>query len=173
MLSIVIAPDLVSLIAESEGNSYEGAVLPFQIYNMIVLLRVTHYGSILQAFGDTKGVMYMSINLIIANIILSVPFTMMWGITGTAISTFIANFYNWIVVLRRIGGHLELPPHKVLPFPFYLKVLSLSRSSGDPACSSRFYIFSEEQVVGGLGPEYCGLPDLVCGRGYAHQFNYQ
>jgi O-antigen/teichoic acid export membrane protein len=150
VLSIVIAPDLVSLIAESEGNSYEGAVLPFQIYNMIVLLRVTHYGSILQAFGDTKGVMYMSINLIVANIILSVPFTMMWGIVGTALSTFIANLYNWIVILRRIGGHLELPFHKVLPFPFYLKVLSLSGVLGIPVWYSRFYFFNEEQVLGGL-----------------------
>lgn len=151
VLSIVIAPDLVSLIAESEGTSYAGAVLPFQIYNMIVLLRVTHYGSILQAFGDTKGVMYLSINLVVANIILSVPFTMLWGITGTALSTLLANVYNWYIMLRRIGGHMELPPHKVLPFPYYLRVLVLSVIIGIPVWYSRFYFFGEEQTLAGLG----------------------
>jgi O-antigen/teichoic acid export membrane protein len=150
ILSIIIAPDLISLIAESEGTSYEAAVVPFQIYNMIVLLRVTHYGSILQAFGDTKGVMYLSINLVIANIILSVPFTMLWGITGTALSTLIANLYNWYIMLRRIGGHMELPPHKVLPFPFYLRVLVLSVIVGIPIWFSRFQLFGEEQIIGGL-----------------------
>lgn len=151
ILSIVIAPDLISLIAESEGNSYENAVLPFQIYNMIVLIRVTHYGSILQAFGDTKGVMYLSINLVVANIILSVPFTLLWGITGTALSTLIANIYNWYITLRRIGGHMELPPHKVLPFPFYFRVLFISVAVGIPVWYSRFSFFGEEQILSGLG----------------------
>jgi O-antigen/teichoic acid export membrane protein len=150
ILSIVIAPDLISLIAESEGNSYENAVIPFQIYNLIILLRVTHYGSILQAFGDTKGVMYMSINLVIANIILSIPFTMFWGIIGTALSTLIANVYNWIWLLNRIGGHMELPAYKVLPFPFYLRVLGLSALIGVPVWMGRFYFVGEDQVIYGL-----------------------
>jgi O-antigen/teichoic acid export membrane protein len=150
IMTIVIAPDLVSLIAESEGTSYANAVIPFQIYNMIILVRVTHYGSILQAFGDTKGVMYLSINLVVANIILSVPLTMWLGITGTALATFIANIYNWYIMLRRIGGHMELPPHKVLPFPYYFSVLGLAAVTGAPVWFSRFYLFGEEQVLLGL-----------------------
>lgn len=150
VLSIVIAPDLISLIAESEGTSYQNAVIPFQIYNLIVLVRVTHYGSILQAFGDIKGVMYLSINLVVANIILSVPMTMMWGITGTALSTLIANLYNWYIMLRRIGGHMELPAYKVLPFPFYLRVLGLAILTAVPVWFSRFMLISDEKVVLGL-----------------------
>ncbi len=150
VMSIVIAPDLISLIAESEGISYANAVVPFQIYNLIILVRVTHYGSILQAFGDTKGVMYLSINLVMANIILSIPLTMWLGITGTALSTFIANIYNWYIMLRRIGGHMELPAHKVLPFPYYLSVLGLAAVTGVPVWFSRFYLFEEAQVLLGL-----------------------
>ncbi|REL33304.1 polysaccharide biosynthesis protein [Rhodohalobacter sp. SW132] len=151
ILSIVIAPDLVSLIAESEGTDYSNAVLPFQIYNLIVLMRVTHYGSILQAFGDTKGVFYVSLNLVAANIILSIPFTMIWGINGTATSTLIANFYNWFVVLRRIGGHMNLPVHKVLPFPFYFKVLGTSVLVAIPAWFARFTLFDPDMIIRGLG----------------------
>ena len=150
IMSIVIAPDLISLIAESEGEDYSNAVLPFQIYNLIVLMRITHYGSILQAFGDTKGVFYLSLNLVVANIALSIPFTIWFGITGTAAATFIANMYNWYITLRRIGGHMDLPAHKVLPFPFYLKVLGTSVLVAIPVWYSRSIFFNSESVVTGL-----------------------
>jgi O-antigen/teichoic acid export membrane protein len=83
--SIIIASDLIAIVAESEGTDYRNSVIPFQIFNLIVLLRVTNYGSILQAFGDTRGVFYLSLNLVLANLILSIPLTMMYGITGTAV----------------------------------------------------------------------------------------
>ena len=150
IMSIVIAPDLISLIAESEGEDYSNAVLPFQIYNLIVLMRITHYGSILQAFGDTKGVFYLSLNLVAANIALSIPFTIWFGITGTAAATFIANMYNWYITLRRIGGHMDLPAYKVLPFPFYLKVLGTSVLVAIPVWYSRNLFLNPESVVAGL-----------------------
>lgn len=150
IMSIAIASDLISIIAESEGTDYQDAVLPFQIYNLIVLMRVTHYGSILQAFGDTKGVFYLSLNLVVANIILSIPMTMWYGITGTAAATFLANMYNWYITLRRIGGHIELPAHKVLPFPFYLKVLAISLLAALPVWFVRVRWIAEEQAVFGL-----------------------
>lgn len=132
ILSIIIASDLIAIIAESEGTEYRNAVLPFQIYNLIVLLRITHYGSILQAFGDTKGVFYLSVNLFTANVILTIPMTIWFGIAGTAAATFIANFYNWWITLRRIGSHMDLPATRVLPFPFYLKLLGVSLAAAIP-----------------------------------------
>jgi len=137
ILSIILASDLISLIAESDDTDYRNSVIPFQIFNLIVLLRVTNYGSILQAFGDTKGVFYLSMNLVIANIILSVPLTMAYGIIGTASGTLIANFYNWIITLKRIGRHMELPARKVMPFPYYTKVLLTSVLTAIPVWYSR------------------------------------
>lgn len=150
IMSIIIASDLIAIIAESEGTDYRNAVLPFQIYNLIVLMRVTHYGSILQAFGDTKGVFYLSLNLVVANIILSIPFTIMFGITGTAAATLIANMYNWYITLKRIGGHMEIPARKVLPFPFYLKVLGISVLVAVPVWVGRYTLIADERVVIGL-----------------------
>ncbi|MEX0649221.1 MAG: oligosaccharide flippase family protein [Balneolaceae bacterium] len=151
ILSIIIAPDLITLIAESEGTDYQNAILPFQIYNLIVLMRVTHYGGILQAFGDTKGVFYVSMNLVVANIILSIPFTMLWGINGTALSTLIANMYNWYITLRRIGGHMDLPAYKVLPFPFYLRILGTSLLVALPVWLFRHHLIDLDSVIAGLG----------------------
>ncbi len=126
ILFTLLAPDLIRLLFETDQTSYANSVLPFQLYNLIVLIRVTHYGSILQAFGDTKGVLYFSINLLVANLLLSIPLTIYFGIVGTAAGTLIANLYNWLLLLGRIGRHMKLPFWKVLPFPFYGKVLLLS-----------------------------------------------
>jgi len=150
ILSIIVASDLIAIIAESEGTSYRNAVLPFQIYNLIVLVRVTHYGSILQAFGDTRGVFYLSINLVVANLILSIPLTMLYGINGTALGTLLANLYNWYITLRRIGVHMELPARKVLPFPYYLKVLGVSVLTAVPIWYGRDILISEANSVLGL-----------------------
>jgi len=148
--AIIAAPDLITLIAETDTTDYSNAVLPFQIFNLIVLLRVTNYGSILQAFGDTKGVLYLSMNLVAANIILSIPLTYYYGITGTALGTLIANTYNWVITLRRIGGHMELPATQVLPFGYYGRVLLLSSIITVPVWYCRFYFIDEENSTGGL-----------------------
>jgi len=150
VMVIVVAGDLISLLFESEGTSYEAAVLPFQIYNLIILIRITHYGSILQAFGDTKGVLLMSINLLAANLVLSIPMTYFFGIIGTALSTLIANIYNWYMILRRIGGHMDLPARKVLPFPFFFRVLGVSVLAGVIVWSVRHAWIGADQDILGL-----------------------
>jgi O-antigen/teichoic acid export membrane protein len=150
IVSIIIASDLISLIAETDDTDYRNSVAPFMIYNLIVLLRITNYGSILQAYGDTKGVFYLSLNLVAANIILSIPLTLMYGIIGTASGTFIANFYNWWITLRRISGHMGLPVSKVLPFPFYLKLIAIAGITALPVWYSRYFLFAEESVLIGL-----------------------
>lgn len=148
IMFVVTAYDFITVLF---GQEYEAAVIPFQIYSLIILMRVTYYGSILQAFGDTRGVLYMSMNLLIANIILSVPFTLLWGINGAAFSTLLANFYNWIVVLKRIGRHMEIPAHEVLPFPYYLRVLASAVAAGIPTWLIRYYLMADLPSMAGLG----------------------
>ena len=151
ILSIVIAPSLIPFAFETEGTNYTNAILPFQIYNMIILIRIAHYGSILQAFGDTKGILRLSISLVILNVVLSIPFTLWFGIAGTAGATLLANVINWMFLLKRIGGHLEVPFYKVLPMGYYLKVLLITGIIG----SALYYFslnfmagFSDLQIIG-------------------------
>jgi len=119
------------------------------------LIRVAHYSSILQAFDDSKGVLYLSLNLVIANIILSIPLTMLWGIKGTALSTLIANIYNWIMMLRRISGHLDLKIYQVLPFGYYFRVLGVATAVGFLVWWSRFTLFAANNTLIGLAWSIC------------------
>jgi O-antigen/teichoic acid export membrane protein len=115
--------DFITLVF---GANYEQAVLPFQIYSLTVLMRVTSYASILQAFGDTKGIMRMSVHLMFWKILLGILGTMYFGIIGTAASSVIAHYINWHAWLKRIGTHMELPWYRVLPFAAYGRILGLS-----------------------------------------------
>ena len=126
IISVVLAKEIIPILYETEGTDYARAVLPFQIYNLITLIRVAHYGSALQAFGDTKGILNLSISLLILNIIFSVPATYFFGITGTAAGTLAANIINWFFTLRKIGTHLDVPFYEVLPIKKYCKIVVLS-----------------------------------------------
>jgi O-antigen/teichoic acid export membrane protein len=127
---VVVAPQFISLLFESGDTNYQNAILPFQIYNLIILIRVAHFGGILQAFADTKGILKLSIQLVVLNMVLSIPFTLLFGIVGTATGTLLANIINWVFTVKRIGRHLEIKAKKVIPFFYYSKVLGLSITIG-------------------------------------------
>lgn len=132
-VSLIVLPLTLFFIAAGAefitilfGEGYREAVLPFQIYTLTVLIRVTNYGSILQAFGDTKGILRMSLNLMVLKIALGIAFTVWFGIIGTAVSSVLAHGINWLLYLRRIGGHMALPWHQVIPFPSYARILAVA-----------------------------------------------
>lgn len=127
VMFITVAEDFVTLLF---GENYIGAVVPFQIYSLILLQRVASYSSILQAHDDSKGVAKIAVLLLTANCILSVPFTKLWGIGGAAASTLTANAFVWIYILKRISKHLKISFFQVIPFKFYLSILMNSILSG-------------------------------------------
>jgi O-antigen/teichoic acid export membrane protein len=132
-VSLIVLPLTLFFIATGSefitilfGEGYREAVLPFQIYTLTVLIRVTNYGSILQAFGDTKGILRLSLNLMVLKIALGIAFTVWFGIIGTAVSSVLAHGLNWLLYLRRIGGHMALPWYEVIPFKSYARILGVS-----------------------------------------------
>lgn len=123
---ITFAPEWMVLLF---GEKMEAAAVPFRIYSLIILLRVTSYGSILQAFGDTKSVLRLSLSLLGLNVLFSVPATLYFGIIGTASAAVVANYVNLGFTLRMIGRHMGLPWHQVLPLKAYVRILALAVGS--------------------------------------------
>jgi len=127
ILFIVIAHEFIVVLF---GAANASAALPFQIYTVIILTRVAHYGSVLQAYGDTKGIVRLSVNLLLTNIILTIPMTYQWGIIGAVSGTLLANLLNWRITLGVIGKHMDLPWFRALPFHAYLRNLAVSLFAG-------------------------------------------
>ncbi len=143
IMCIVSAAEIIPLLYEAEGTDYSKAVLPFQIYNLIILIRVAHYGSALQAFGDTKGILHLSLSLLGLNILFSVPGTYFFGIVGTALGTLCANILNWYFTLKKIGSHLEISFYEVLPYKKYFKILGLSMLISVPVYFLRLFFVDQ------------------------------
>ncbi len=163
---IATAPDFIRVVF---GPGYEAAVVPFQIYGLIVLHRVAQYGSILQAFGDTRSILRITSILLLTNIVLSVPFTFAFGIIGTALSTFVSNMVSWTLALYAIGKHLGVRPSKVLPFPFYLRVLGLAAACGGSIWVLRHLILPVHGA--GVGLTWTTLLYLILFAGLGTVFN--
>lgn len=132
------------------GSEYANAILPFRIFTMITLHRVTSYGSLLQSFGMTRAILYLSVGLVLANTLLSIMLTTWLGIPGTALAAFLANMGAWYAALRIIGRRMDIPFYKVLPFPFYGKTLAVSIVAGGLSLAIRTWPLPFEPGVGGL-----------------------
>jgi len=107
-------------------RSYADAVLPFQVFSLILLHRVTEYGGILRAAGDTRGLWLASLVLLGGNIVLSLPLTLAFGMVGTAAGAVVANLLSWVFALARIARIVRRPIREVFPWAVYLRILAVA-----------------------------------------------
>lgn len=86
---IVFAPEVITFIYSS---AYVSGTDVFRIYCVSYLLGCTYWGTMLNATGKTKSVLYCSIISCIVNVILDIVFYRLFGMIGPAIATVISQF---------------------------------------------------------------------------------
>lgn len=175
-LFIAVAHDFVTLVF---GAQYAPAVLPFQIYTVILLHRVAQYSSVLQAYADTRSILRITLTILVFNLILSVPLTMSLGLPGPALATMISALTGWYLYLRRIGHHLQVGLGEAFPWGFYLRVMTLAAVAGVVTWVMRFTALQALPQVAALAASvgifvalYAGLGTLtrVIGRDHWRVF---
>jgi len=164
VLTIAVAHDIITLVF---GQRYAPAVIPFQIYTVILLHRVAQYGAMLQAFADTATILKFTVVILVCNLALSIPLTLVLGISGTALATLISAGVGWILYLRRIGHHLETGLAKVLPWRIYLRVLVVAGVAGVAAWALRFTALESLPQVAALAVTVVVFGALYAGLGTA------
>jgi O-antigen/teichoic acid export membrane protein len=87
MACIVFAPQIISVLY---SNKYLPGVGVFRIYSLVMLLRVTYFGIILNSVGKTKFILYCSIASLILNAALNYLFYLAFGFVGPALATLIS-----------------------------------------------------------------------------------
>lgn len=138
VLLIVAGPEVVLLLASKEHAA--GATVPFQIFTIVLLHRVAAYGPMLQATNQTPVLVKTSLLILGTNLILTVPFTLIFGAYGAAIATVIANVPAWLVTLDRIGASMGGGVRIALPWRFYLRGLLVTGGIGFALWLVRPYI---------------------------------
>ena len=111
-LCYIFAKPIYTLIY---GKLYVESAIYFKIYLLVLPLRIATYGILFQAFGKTKYIMYNSIFVFIANIILNYFMIIQFGMKGAAVATVIVTWISVIIYLFQIAKVLKLDLHAFFP----------------------------------------------------------
>ena len=124
---IVLASDFIVVLFSAK---FERAVLPFQIYTVILLHRVASYGAILQAVGDTRALLVASSLLIGTNLVVNYPLLLWLGFPGAALATLFSVVPAFAYTLHRICRGLGVPLREVMPWRAYFTTLVAAAALG-------------------------------------------
>jgi len=122
MAIVTAAPEIVQVFFTA---NYLEAILPFQIYSLIMLHRFAEYGAVLRAAGDTRSIWWSSCTILVAGIALNLPLVLVFGMVGVAAGTLGANLVAWLFILSRIARAFKVPFSRVVQWRFYLGILGL------------------------------------------------
>lgn len=135
ILFLLIAEEFITLLFSEE---YINAVVPFRIYTLILLMRVTSYTAVLKAIGDTVSISRHTVLIALINLMLSIPFVIWWGAPGAASATLLASYCGWAYFLVKIREGLGVRFRDVFPFLFYSKTLLVAVAAAIPVLLLQF-----------------------------------
>ena len=142
---VVTAPEIIGLLFT---DTYLAAVIPFQIYAVILLHRVGEYGMMLRAAGDTRSIWLASVTLLACNAAFSLPLTIAFGMVGAAVGTLAANLVAWLFVLTRIARAIDIGTNRILPWRMYAITILTACIAGACAWSAGELIAVDGHAAG-------------------------
>ena len=84
---IVFAPEVISILY---SDKYLPGVGVFRVYSLVLLLRTTYFGMILNSVGKTRFIFITSVMNLLLNVVLNIVCYFIFGFVGPAIATFIS-----------------------------------------------------------------------------------
>lgn len=109
---VTFAPEAVTILY---SEKYLPGVTVFRIYTLLMLLRSTYWGMILNAAGRTKAIFRNSLLVLGLNVVLNLLFYYAFGFVGPAIATVAVIFISSAVYIRQTGKALHLPARSMIP----------------------------------------------------------
>jgi O-antigen/teichoic acid export membrane protein len=138
--AVFLMPAMVFLLVSAEpfilvlfSAKYAGSVLPFQLYLLILPVRIVNFGVFMMALGKTRLILYRTLAGLCANLVLSIILVHWIGYIGAIISTIICLYsvncaLNFTVISKSVGCHWW----QVLPFDGVSQLLGVSVLAGLP-----------------------------------------
>jgi O-antigen/teichoic acid export membrane protein len=151
---VVIAPELFEILF---SHSYRTSVLPFQIFTLIGLHRVTEYGAVLRAAGRSVEIVYSSLILLGSNLVFGYIGLHMHGLVGLTMGSVLAFSVAWVWILSRLKNVFDVSMRHVFPWSAWTLSVVISCvtaavafyvSKGGDSAGSRLVI--KLTVMGGM-----------------------
>ena len=151
---VVIAPELFEVLF---SHSYRTSVLPFQIFTLIGLHRVTEYGAVLRAAGRSVEIVYSSLILLGSNLVFGYIGLQVHGLVGLTMGSVLAFSVAWVWILSRLKNVFDVSMRHVFPWSAWGSSVVIScvtaavafyLSKGGDSAGSRLVI--KLTVMGGM-----------------------
>lgn len=113
MSLLVLAPEVISFLY---SDKYLAGVPVFRIYTLILLMRVTYFGMMLNVTGKTKHILYFTAGVLLLNSALVPILWKLIGYTGPAWANFISIFVIQIIQLIQAGKILKCGLRNIFPW---------------------------------------------------------
>lgn len=107
------APDVMTFLY---SQKYLPGVSVFRVYTLVLILRCTYFGMILNASGRTTFILWSSIISLVANAVLNVILFFMFGMIGPAIATFLSILLVQILQLKVSADCTNVPFSGIFPW---------------------------------------------------------
>ena len=109
----VYAPEAIELLYSAK---YLPGVSVFRVYALVLLFRATYFGIVLNATGRTRLIFNSSIIALVANILLNIVFSYLFGFIGPAIATLFATAGSMIYLQCMTSKVLDMSFFKIFPW---------------------------------------------------------
>ncbi len=123
----VFAPEVITVLY---SEKYLGGVAVFRVYCLVLLLRCTYFGMLLNATGETRFILYSSIGSLLLNVVLNYILYYFFGFIGPALATFLSSLIMSIVQLIYSSKVSEISFSNVYPWKNTFLLLALNISVG-------------------------------------------
>ena len=120
---VVIAPELFEILFT---HSYRTSVVPFQIFTLIGLHRVTEYGAVLRAAGRSVEIVYSSLILLSSNLVFGFIGLQIHGLVGLTIGSVLAFLVAWVWILSRLKKVFAVSMRHVFPWSAWTSSVAVS-----------------------------------------------
>lgn len=107
------AEDVITLLY---SEKYLPGLPVFRVYTLILLLRCTYFGMILNAKGKSKAILFSSIASLVLNAILNPLFYFWLGMVGPAVATILAMLIVLVAQLVFSAKYLEISFLQIFPW---------------------------------------------------------
>jgi len=122
---VVFAPQIITILY---SEKYLDGTAIFRIYSMVLLLRVTYFGVILNSIGKTKVIFYSSLFSLCINVVFNFIFNRFFGFIGPAMATFLSIVAAAILQLNYTGREISVSLSKLFPWKKLLKCTFINLS---------------------------------------------
>ncbi len=127
MLFFIFAKPLIILLYT---DTYAASVPYFQVYLLILPLRIATYGIIFMALNKTRYIMLNSVFILMLNLVLNLILVQLMGMMGAAVATVVATWISVGIYIYWIRKKLSFKLPDLFPFKAILRTLVAVLTAG-------------------------------------------